>query len=57
VVLFDLPKLQDEIAALDAEQNKEGFWNDQKSALAVVSRLSDIKGKVDGYNKISPRLR
>lgn len=53
VVLFDLPKLQDEIAALDAEQNKEGFWNDQKSALAVVSRLSDIKGKVDGYNKIS----
>jgi len=53
VILFDLPKLREEISALEAEQNNEGFWNDQKSALAVVSRLSDIKGKVDGYTKIS----
>ena len=53
MVLFDLPKLKDEISALEAEQNKDGFWNDQKSARAVVSRYSDIKGKVEGYQKIA----
>jgi peptide chain release factor 2 len=53
VVLFDLPKLTAEIASLEEEQNREGFWNDQKSALAVVARLNDLKNKVDSYNKIS----
>ena len=49
VVLFDLDKLNSEIAALDEEQNREGFWNDQKSALEVVNKLNDAKSKVQGY--------
>ncbi|MBO4736857.1 MAG: peptide chain release factor 2 [Bacilli bacterium] len=52
VVLFDLDKLNSEIAALDEEQNREGFWNDQKSALEVVNRLNDAKSKVQGYTTI-----
>ena len=52
MVLFDLDKLNSEIAALDEEQNREGFWNDQKSALEVVNRLNDAKSKVQGYTAI-----
>jgi peptide chain release factor 2 len=52
VVLFDLEKLKQVISDLEAQQNQEGFWNDQNSALAVVSRLNDAKNKVESYTKI-----
>lgn len=52
VVLFDLDKLNAEIAELDSKQNEPDFWNDQKSALEVVNKLNDDKTKVDGYAKI-----
>lgn len=51
MILFDLPKLKEEIAELESQQNVEGFWNDQKAALAVVARLNDIKQRVEGYEK------
>ena len=51
MVLFDLVGLKKEIAELEDKQNQENFWNDQESALVVVNRLSDIKGKVGGYEK------
>ena len=53
VILFDLPKLNAQIADLESEQNKEGFWGDQRSALVVVNRLNDAKSKVGSYTKIS----
>jgi len=52
VVLFDLDKLNAEIAALDAKQNEADFWNDQKSALEVVNKLNDAKSKVEGYQSV-----
>ena len=52
VVLFDLDKLNAEIAELDNKQNEPDFWNDQKSALEVVNKLNDDKTKVEGYAKI-----
>ena len=52
VVLFDLEKLKQEISGLEAQQNQEGFWNDQNAALVVVNRLKDIKNKVDSYTEI-----
>jgi peptide chain release factor 2 len=53
VTLFDLTELNKTIASLEEEQNREGFWGDQRSALAVVSRLNDAKTKVESYTKIS----
>jgi peptide chain release factor 2 len=53
VVLFDLVALKKEITELEAKQNVEGFWNDQKSALVVVNQLADCRKKVDSYTKIS----
>ena len=52
MVLFDLEKLKQEISGLEAQQNQEGFWNDQNAALVVVNRLKDIKNKVDSYTEI-----
>ncbi|MCQ2742863.1 MAG: peptide chain release factor 2 [Bacilli bacterium] len=51
--LFDLAKLKEEIQRLEDQQNADGFWNDQKNAVAVTSKLSDIKGKVEGYEKVA----
>lgn len=52
MALFDLAKLKDEIDALSEEQNKEDFWNDQKSALEVVDKLNDAKYKYDTFMQI-----
>lgn len=52
VVLFDLEKLKNDIASYTEEQNKESFWDDQKSALEVVNKLNDAKYKYDTYNQI-----
>ncbi len=56
MILFDLVSLKKEIADLESKQNQEGFWDDQKSAMMVVNRLSDIKEKVNGYEKASADL-
>lgn len=53
MVLFDLVALKKEITELEAKQNVEGFWNDQKNALVVVNQLADCRKKVDSYTKIS----
>jgi len=53
VVLFALVALKKEIPELEAKQNVEGFWNDQKNALVVVNQLADCRKKVDSYTKIS----
>ncbi|MCQ2772244.1 MAG: peptide chain release factor 2 [Bacilli bacterium] len=50
--LFDLDKLNKVIAELEEEQNQDGFWSDQKSALSVVGKLNEAKGKVSSYTKI-----
>ena len=52
MVLFDLEKLKNDIASYTEEQNKESFWDDQKSALEVVNKLNDAKYKYDTYNQI-----
>lgn len=52
VILFDLTKLNETIKTLFDQQNQEHFWDDQRSALAVVSRYNDAKSKVDGYLEI-----
>ena len=52
MVLFDLAKLENEISILSEEQNKEDFWNDQKSALTVVDKLNDAKYKHDTFIQI-----
>lgn len=51
VILFDLPKIEKEIAELEEKQNQDGFWDDPNSAKVVTSRLAAIQGKRNAYLK------
>lgn len=52
MTLFDLDKLDKEIAGLEEEQNRPDFWDDRNRALEVVNNLNEIKSKVENYRKI-----
>ncbi|MCH3909637.1 MAG: peptide chain release factor 2 [Bacilli bacterium] len=54
---LDLTKLNETIKSLEEEQNKDGFWNDQRAALQVVSNYNDAKKKVDTYTRISKEYK
>ena len=49
MILFDLAFLNDKVSKLEAEQNREDFWNDQKSALKVIDEYNDVKEERDTY--------
>ena len=51
-LLFDLAKLDSEIAELTKISEKEDFWNDQKSALKVIGELNEKKSVVETYRHI-----
>ena len=51
-LLFDLAKLDSEIAELTKISEKEDFWNDQKSALKVIGELNEKKSVVETYRNI-----
>jgi len=52
VTLFDLDFLNNKISDLEAVQNKEDFWNDQKSALKIIDDYNETKETRDTYVKI-----
>lgn len=52
MILFDLDFLNNKIQKLEAEQNREDFWDDQKAALAIIDDLNDAKEERDTYIKI-----
>ncbi len=50
---FDLDKLSSEKESLERESEAEGFWNDSKAALQVISRLNYCRDILGKYEKIS----
>ena len=55
-LLFDLAKLEVEIKELQSKSEQEDFWNDQKSALAVINELNSKKNIFEKYNTLSNNL-
>jgi len=53
VILFDLAFLNDKIAKLEVEQNKENFWDNQKVALKIIEEYNDAKDERDTYLKVT----
>ena len=51
-LLFDLDKLKAEINELQTLSEKEDFWNDQKAALEIISKLNSKKSTYEKYTKI-----
>ena len=52
MTLFDLAFLNDKVEKLEKEQNREDFWNDQKTALAIIDEYNDAKEERDTYVQI-----
>ena len=55
-LLFDLEKLDKEIEELTIQSEKEDFWNDQKSALKVISELNFKRDLVTKYRDLVANL-
>ena len=51
-LLFDLAKLDAQIASLTAKSEAEDFWNDRNSALEIISRLNHSREIVDTYRAL-----
>ena len=44
--------LRNKVAELEAEQNTDGFWNDVQNAQKVSKEISQIKAKLDRFEKL-----
>lgn len=53
---LNLPKLQEELAALTEQQHKSDFWEDVKNAQQVSQRAKNIEDKITSYSKLCKRL-
>ena len=51
-LLFDLAKLDAEIADLTEKSEAEDFWNNRNSALEIISRLNHSREIVDTYRSL-----
>lgn len=49
MILFDLTFLNNKISTLEEKQNIDGFWDDQKTALAIIEEYNDAKDERDTY--------
>lgn len=50
--LFDIPKLEIELADLEKKTLDQGFWNDSKKSSKVLQNIKIIKNKKDTYTKL-----
>ncbi len=51
-LLFDLAKLEKEIADLSAISEEENFWNNRSAALEVIGKLNHAKDIVETYTSL-----
>ena len=51
-LLFDLAKLDSEIAELSAKSEAPDFWNNRNSALEIISRLNHSRAIVETYREL-----
>ena len=54
---LNIPKLQDELQALNEQQHKADFWDDVKNAQQVSQRAKNIEDKLAAYSKLCKRLQ
>lgn len=53
---FDLPALNEKIAALEEKAADPAFWDDRDAAQAVLRETTGLKSKVDSFMKVQNRL-
>ena len=50
--LFDIDAKKEEILDLEKEMNAPSFWNDKERADEIISKLSDLKSRVEGISSL-----
>ncbi len=56
VILFDLPKIKDEIQNIEKKSLDENFWSNQREASKLINYKNDLVYKIDLYNEVNSGL-
>lgn len=54
--LFDIAKLEKDLANLEKQTANPDFWNDNKNSGKVLQQIKILKNKKDSYNKLESNL-
>ena len=54
--LFDIPKVEIELANLESETLKNEFWNDSNNSSLVLKKIKILKNKKENYNKLNSEI-
>ena len=54
--LFDIPKVEKELAKLESETLKNEFWNDSNNSSQVLKKIKILKDKKENFNKLNSEL-
>ena len=52
MILFDIPKIDNELKQLEQKTMEEGFWNNQKESNVILQQIKQLKNKQTKYNQI-----
>src|ERR1017187_2287089 len=53
---FDVPRLTQRLAELEAQMTVETFWNNQEAAQKVIAETNDIPGKIDPLARFDQQI-
>lgn len=54
--ILDMDKAKAEIAELQAESGKEGFWDDLENSQKVMQKIKRHEASIDSFNKLNAKL-
>ncbi|MCA9863808.1 MAG: PCRF domain-containing protein, partial [Thermomicrobiales bacterium] len=54
--VFDLPAVEQEILALEAQSAEEGFWDDARAAQNLMKRLGELRNESGAWRKLTNQL-
>lgn len=55
-ILFDIANLTIELKNLETKTMEQSFWDDAKSSNVVLKKITQIKNKIENFNKIKQEL-
>ena len=54
--ILDIDKAKAEIATLQEESGKDGFWDDLENSQKVMQKIKHDEATIDSYNKLNAKL-
>ena len=54
--LFDIPRLENELAELEKETSNPDFWNNSENTQKVLAKIKKIKSKYTKYKELEKEI-